>query len=138
MYASVCQDVSLVSVLLIVGVHVVVEEGPIISSAQWTLGRSPKRSRTGPGLLDPGPSSRPRGHPHTGVRASTRVHVYPPPQHLVVAPLACKLPRGPNTGRERGSYQDVEYGFPGIPLLKLSEKGSEPGFQPRFLPTRDG
>ena len=39
---AVCQDVSVVSVLLIVGVHVVVEESPIISSAQWTLGRSPK------------------------------------------------------------------------------------------------
>jgi hypothetical protein len=58
---TVCQDVSGVSVLLIVGVHVVVEEGPIISSAQWTLGRSPKRNRAGAPHLLEGNLARPEG-----------------------------------------------------------------------------
>src|SRR5918995_2663056 len=36
--------------------------------------------------------------PASDAGACAGVHVYPPPQHLLVAPLASNAPRGPNTG----------------------------------------
>ena len=39
------------------------------------------------------------------------MHVYPPPQHLVVASLGYELPRVPNTGNEEILFRMLDMGF---------------------------
>ena len=118
-YASICQDVSLISVLLIVGVHVVVEEGPTISSAQWTLGRSPKRLRNRAGAVKPWPFFTPSWPPPPLVFEHGRGCMFIHHQkHLVVASFWHVSSReGLIRAVSEGSIQDVGYRFPRTPLL---------------------